>query len=139
MRSEERKNELGEVFTPPELVQEMLDQLPPESWTDPSKTFLEPSCGNGNFLVAILERLLEHGHQKEQALSRMYGVDLMLDNVQETRERLDPQFQFSELLERNIVCADALLYHYRFDGSAPYDPTKEEKQEELLNNLFDFS
>ena len=127
MRSEERKKSLGEVFTPPELVEEMLDQLPPEVWTDHTKTFLDNSCGNGNFLVAVLDRLLNTDPDPLNALSRVHGVDIMQDNVDECRERLasrmaDPSDpRVSDILTQNIVCADGLRYHYRFDGSAPYD------------------
>jgi len=142
MRSIERKKSLGEVFTPPELVKEMLDQLPQEVWQDPTKTFLDNSCGNGNFLVAVLERKIQQRHDPIQALETIYGVDIMQDNVDECRERLKQTFlQFApnskpytanettvdEILKTNIVCADALKYHYRFDGSPPYD--KEEKSQ----------
>ena len=138
MRSEERKNELGEVFTPPELVEEILDQLPSETWTDPTKTFLEPSCGNGNFLVALKERLLKHGHEERQVLERLHGVDLMQDNIDETKDRLDPDRKYRDILDLNIVCADGLKYHYRFDGT-PCDPTPEEKNEEHFNNMFEIA
>jgi len=121
MRTEKRKKELGEVFTPPELVNEILDQLPQEVWKDPTKTFLDNSCGNGNFLVAIKERLLKYGHSLENILSRIYGVDIMQDNVDECRQRLDPKNEFPKIIQKNIVCADALRYHYRFDNSHPYD------------------
>lgn len=137
MRSEERKKSLGEVFTPPELVKEMLDQLPPEVWTDTTKTFLDNSCGNGNFLVAVLERLLEKDPDPLNALSRVHGVDIMQDNVDECRQRLrdlmpDPNnSEVDRILNQNIVCADGLRYHYRFDGSAPYD-------DELNPELFTF-
>lgn len=126
MRTIERKKQLGEVFTPPALVNEMLDQLPQEVWMDNTKTFLDNSCGHGNFLVEVLKRLLEKDSNPLNALSRVYGVDIMEDNVQECRERLKalmPMFEDSvdDILERNIVCADALRYHYRFDGTPPYD------------------
>ena len=60
MRSQQRKKDLGEVFTPSELVNEMLDKLPQDVWAL-EKTFCDNSCGNGNFLVAILERLNKGG------------------------------------------------------------------------------
>ena len=119
MRSKERKDELGEVFTPPELVEKMLDNLSQDSWTDPTKTFLEPSCGNGNFLVALKERLMKHDSERN-VLQRLHGVDIMQDNIDETKDRLDPDKKYRDILDVNIVCADGLRYHYRFDGSDPY-------------------
>jgi type I restriction-modification system DNA methylase subunit len=79
-KSKARVKELGEVFTPAALVSEMLDKLPPDCWL-PEKTFLEPSCGTGNFLVQALERKLARGHPPLQALATIYGVDIMKDNV----------------------------------------------------------
>lgn len=137
MRSKERIKETGEVFTPPELVEEILNELPPEIWTDPAKTFLEPSCGNGNFLVALKARLLEAGHDELQILERLYGVDIMADNIAETKDRLDPAHKYRDILDKNIVCADGLRYHYRFDGTPPYDKTDDELYEDHFSNMFD--
>lgn len=97
----ERVRDLGEVFTPNATVQEMLDLLPEEIWElHPSPTFLEPACGDGNFLVAILDRkldriALEHSEGKLaagdnsdaaqfhalEALASIYAVDISIDNV----------------------------------------------------------
>ena len=52
-RTKERIKETGEVFTSPQLTNEMLDQLPPEMW-EPNRTFLEPAAGDGNMLIEIL-------------------------------------------------------------------------------------
>ena len=130
-RDQLRVKATGEVFTPTELVREMLGQIPIEQFTDPSKTFLDNSCGDGQFLSEVLIRKMENGSTFEQALSTTYGVDLMQDNVDLCRERLlcgstDPEL--IAIVENNIVCADALKYHYRFDGT-PCDvvETKEEK------------
>ena len=87
-KRKERRKKTAEDFTPDPLVQEMLDKLPQEVWTDPSKTFLDNSAGNGNFLVAILRRKLAAGHPPLQALSTIYGVELMPDNVEEMKDRL---------------------------------------------------
>lgn len=56
---EEEKNKFGEVFTPPALINEMLDKLPPEVWTDPNKKWLDPATGFGNFPMVVYERLME--------------------------------------------------------------------------------
>jgi hypothetical protein len=121
-REKSRVKATGEVFTPTPLVQEVLDQLPDNQFTDPSKTFLDPSCGDGQFLGEVLIRKVENGVDFETALSTIYGVDLMQDNVELCRERLlCGRDDLRHIVERNIVCADGLKYHYRFDGSPPYD------------------
>jgi len=108
----------GEVFTPTPLVQEMLDQLPLEVFTDPEKTFLDNSCGDGQFLSEVLIKKMEYGSTFEQALSTIYGVDLMPDNVQLCRDRLlCGQEHLRHIVEKNIVCHDALAYDYSFNGT----------------------
>ncbi|NJO62666.1 MAG: N-6 DNA methylase [Richelia sp. RM2_1_2] len=93
MKTITRKKELGEVFTPPELVEEILDKLPPDIWLDPTKTFIDPSgCGNGNFLIGVKNRLLKHNHTQNNILPRIFGVDIMEDNCVETILRLHFDF-----------------------------------------------
>lgn len=117
-RSNQRVKATGEVFTPTLLVQEMLDQLPLEVFTDPSKTFLDNSCGDGQFLGEVLIRKMENGSTFKQALSTVYGVDLMQDNVNECRRRLlCGQTNLAHIVQTNIVCHDALTYDYSFNGT----------------------
>jgi hypothetical protein len=128
-KSKARVKELGEVFTPPALVTEMLSKLPAGSW-EHATTFLEPSCGNGNFLVQILESKLAAGATPLQALSTIYAVDIMEDNADESRARLLARVHpllddwgkatANWIVWCNIVCgntltatADALFYSTR--------------------------
>ena len=139
MRSEKRKKELGEVFTPADLVNKMLDRMNIDSWSDPTDNFLDPTCGNGNFLVEAMKRYLPY-HSEEHILENMlFGADIMEDNVRETIERLwgpgeitstrDKKkikkekmsapglikiFYHNGKLVRNIVQADGLKYNYSF-------------------------
>lgn len=99
VRSKERVAAHGEVFTPPELVEAMLDLVRAESERIDSR-FLEPACGSGNFLVPVLVRKLtvvqaryggsdfERAHQALLALMSLYGIELLEDNVRECRENL---------------------------------------------------
>lgn len=106
----------GEVFTPTPLVQEILDKLPLDKFTDPSKTFLDNSCGDGQFLGEVLIRKMENGSTFEEALSTIYGVDLMIDNVDLCRERLlCGQEDLRHIVEKNIQCRDALKFGYNFE------------------------
>lgn len=151
-RSKERVKQTGEVFTPLELVDEILDQLPGDQFTDPSKTFLDPACGDGNFLVQVIRYKIHNGSTVQQALETTYGVELMADNVRHCKERLlaladdhddeifgmkEAKKKYGTIVDNNIVCADTLRYHYRFDGSPPYDKTKEEKDQEIFTSLFE--
>jgi hypothetical protein len=135
-----RVKSTGEVFTPTRTVQRILAKIPIDQFIDPAKIFLDNSCGDGQFLGEVLIRKMENGSTFEQALSTTYGVDLMQDNVDLCRERLlCGQEHLRHIVEQNIVCADGLRYHYRFDGSYPYDKTPDEEFEQHVSNLFSFA
>ena len=123
-RDKLRIKETAEVFTPTKLVQRRLDRMEERdstSFSDPTITFLDNSCGDGQFLSEVVIRKMERSNcTLEQALSTTYGVELMEDNVKLCKERLagpNPTQEILDILDKNIVCADALTYHYRFDGT----------------------
>jgi len=117
-RDRARVKATGEVFTPTPLVQEILDTLDPTLFINPTKTFIDPTCGDGQFLGEVLIRKIENGIDFETALSTIYGVDLMEDNVELCRERLlCGREDLRHIVERNIVCHDALTYDYSFNGT----------------------
>jgi type I restriction-modification system DNA methylase subunit len=133
-RTQARIKATGEVFTPTSLVDEVLNKLPIDQFTDPTKTFLDNSCGDGQFLGEVLIRKMENGSTFEQALQTIYGVDLMRDNVDLCRERLlCGRTDLAHIVKRNIVCHDALTYDYSFNGT-------DLNQEDLSwDDLFEFS
>ncbi|MCA9834613.1 MAG: hypothetical protein KC435_11750 [Thermomicrobiales bacterium] len=101
MKSRHRVKAYGEVFTPRHLVNQMLDLVRPDLETGPQfvdKTFFEPAAGDGNFLVAILERKLAAIQRRYQpefwpteslfALASIYGVELLEDNFETAQELL---------------------------------------------------
>ncbi|SDA61050.1 hypothetical protein SAMN02910343_01584 [Dialister histaminiformans] len=104
IKSSERVRTLGEVFTPRRIVELMLDQ--PEitaKINDLSATFLEPSAGEGAFLVEILRRKMdvalhrshsvqEYGDNALIALSSLYGIEFMEDNVEMLVMNMNEQF-----------------------------------------------
>lgn len=141
MKSRQRVADHGEVFTTSWMVQDMLDLVKDESERIDSR-FLEPACGSGNFLMAVLKRKLftvdsKYGKsefEKRQhalfALMCIYGIELLGDNVEECRENLleiyssylelkteDIWYRAAkEVLKVNIVQGDALTLR-RVDGS----------------------
>lgn len=99
-KSRQRIREQGEVFTQRREVDAILD-LMPDAFEEIDTRFLEPSAGNGNFLVAILERKIaliseaKHGHSRNwyqysliRCLASIYSVDIDEENVLEARKRL---------------------------------------------------
>lgn len=108
-RSDERIKETQEVFTPQDLVESMIDDIPVETLRDPNSTFIDNSAGSGNFLVGLKNRLLQY-HTEEHILNYMlYAVEMMEDNHKELCVRLGVSVDHP-----HYVCADALEYDYSF-------------------------
>ena len=118
-----RRKQTAEVFTPTPLVNEMLKKIPKKVLMDKTKTFLDNSCGNGQFLVQILKMKLGLKHTPEEALSTIFGVDLMEDNINECRMRMiNVLKEHTEvtnkhlcILIKNTVCYNGLEYDYEFN------------------------
>ena len=124
-RSKDRIKKTAEIFTPLELVDEMLSKLPKEVWKDHSKTFLDNSAGDGNFIVRVIAWKLQHGSSIKQALETTYAVELMADNVAHMKERIyqliddydqgvygiaHARKKYSKIVDYNIVCSDAFKW-----------------------------
>ena len=137
IKSRQRVADHGEVFTNPREVNAMLDLVRDESFRLDSR-FLEPACGDGNFLIEILRRKLsllqdiksptDWEFQSLIAVGSCYGIDILPDNAEACRTRLEEyvlsQHPASErlpvdspyllslryMLQKNIVCGDALTY-----------------------------
>jgi hypothetical protein len=133
IKSKQRVADHGEVFTPPELVEAMLDLVKDETERIDSR-FLEPACGSGNFLVRILQRKLdvvvekygksdfENRQYSLLAVMSIYGIELLSDNIVECRQnvleiltahlKLDDEDTLlnaaSYVLSQNLVHGDAM-------------------------------
>ena len=108
-RSDERIKETQEVFTPKELVERMIDDIPLSTLQDPNSTFIDNSAGCGNFIVALKDRLCLY-HSEEHVINNMlYAVELMEDNHKELCQRLGIPTSHP-----HYVCHDALTYDYSF-------------------------
>ena len=101
VKSKERVQKHGEVFTPVWVVKDMLNLLPKDCWS-PEKTFLEPACGEGAFLIEIYKRKLQNIKAKLQddlewqvaiATSSIYGIELLEDNTNHCKQNLNPTFR----------------------------------------------
>ena len=108
-RSDDRIKETGEVFTPMELCHQMVSEIPESTLQDPSSTFLDPSAGSGNFLLALQTELSKYHELSHINDNMLYGVELMEDNHREMCDRLG-----IDITHPHVVCKDALLYDYSF-------------------------
>ena len=145
VKSRQRVADHGEVFTAEREVRAMCDLVKSETERIESR-FLEPACGNGNFLAEVLRRKLavvksrygknpsDYERYSVLAVTSIYGVDILADNAQECRERLfalwneeytavvksaaNPQCREAVryILQKNILCGDALTMK-QSDGS----------------------
>ena len=133
VKSKQRVADHGEVFTPSWMVEDMLDLVKDESERIDSR-FLEPACGDGNFLVQVLRRKLaavelkysQSDFERRQyallALMCIYGIELLPDNIVECRAHLlkifadylslapaDDLYRAGfHVLSQNLVYGDAL-------------------------------
>lgn len=137
VKSKQRARDHGEVYTHEREVKAMVDLVADQA-ANPEKTFLEPACGNGNFLAEILRRKLaavvrkhkriQHDYERTALLAAgsIYGIELLPDNVAECVERLYAIFAeryqaafpktfkpeclraARHILSQNILCGDAL-------------------------------
>lgn len=140
VKSQSRIDSFGEVFTPDNVVKDMLDIPGLKEYTyDIGKTFFEPSCGTGNFLIEVARRKVEAALKSEKerkyaALkisTSLYGIDIQYDNVNECIRRLASEISrllledendvldaVKHILKKNIICGDCLTgtaYRRRID------------------------
>ena len=108
-RSDERIVITQEVFTPMELCDVMVNEIPLDILKNPESKFLENSAGSGNFVVALLNRLKEYHSEKHILNNMLYAVELMEDNHKEMCDRLGVSIDHP-----HYVCHDALTYDYSF-------------------------
>ena len=107
IKSKARVAEHGEVYTPEHIVKDIMNMDGLKEMTyELDKTVLEPACGNGNFLVEIIARKLETASKEEdvklavfKAYSTVYGIDILGDNVRESRARM-----LAKILDNDIIC-----------------------------------
>ena len=111
--SQTKSNELGEVFTPPELINEMLNQLPREIWEDKDKTWFDPCAGKGNFPILIIKRLFvhlqEHIVDEEERLKHIIENQLYMAEYQrESAEFIDLILSFGGRYKVTLYVGDTL-------------------------------
>jgi hypothetical protein len=111
-RTQDRIDNTGEVFTPSVLVNEMLAEIPVETLKNPNFKFLDLCAGSGNFIVRLKELLCLY-HSEEHVLNHMlYAIEYQEDNHKELCDLLGVSVNHD-----HYVKADALTYHYKFDGT----------------------
>lgn len=147
IKSKKRVKDHGEVFTPNWMVQKMLNSSGiKEACEDISATFLEPAAGDGNFLVAILERKLKMVSEKYSenlnqfenyslfALSTIYGVELLDDNVKECVMRLIETYM---TIYKEVLIKFSGKFHKNIEESARIIIKNNIQQGNFLTRLTD--
>ena len=117
----ERVRKFGEVFTPEWVVEDMCDMLEAESpgCFEPGRTFLEPACGDGAFILEILRRKFERCRCRRDytvALESVYGFEIQADNVERCIGNVvalcgayfRPTLAEMEIIEDHIIQCDGL-------------------------------
>jgi hypothetical protein len=109
VRSDERIDATGEVFTPVELCAQMVSEIPESVLKNKNSTFLDNSAGSGNFLVALQTELLKYHELSHINDNMLYAVEFMEDNHAELCKNLGVSVDHP-----HYVCHDALTYDYSF-------------------------
>ena len=146
-RDQNRIKANAEIFTPNKTVMLMINKESNEFWEDTTKTIIDPTCGDGQFLGHALIRKLEAIKKKTNAepteedfkiaLGTIYGVDIMTDNVLETRNRLlCGREHLRPIVVNNIREADALIYDFEFDGAWEKEQDRIKAETAEVNSLF---
>ena len=112
VRSDERIDSTGEVFTPAELCAEMVSEIPKSILKNDKSTFLDNSAGSGNFLLALQTELLKYHSLSHINDNMLYAVELMQDNHEEMCKKVGVS-----TTHPHFVCANALEYDYSFGKS----------------------
>jgi len=109
VRSDDRIDQTGEVFTPAELCASMVSEIPECILKNPRSTFLDNSAGSGNFLLALQIELLKYHDLTHINDNMLFAVEFMEDNHAELCKRVGVSVDHP-----HYVCADALEYDYSF-------------------------
>lgn len=109
----DKSDKLGEVFTPNELIKEMLSKLPRDVWEDKTKTFFDPCAGKGNFPIYIVKKLFvhlqEHIVDEKERLKHIVENQLFMAEYQrESAEFIAKAFTFGLGFKVNLYCGDTL-------------------------------
>ena len=118
IKSKDRVQKHGEVFTAEREVKAMCDLLPPEMF-ETEKTFLEPACGEGVFIIEILKRKFANCKKRKDytiALQSIYGMELQADNVDICIKNIidlcnkyfNPTKEEIQIINDHIIQADSL-------------------------------
>ena len=105
----------GEVFTPFYLIDEMLNLIPDAVWADPEYIFIEPTSGNGQFLLKILDKRIKHGIDIETALNTMIGMEKNEELVIISHARIfemigeDNTKLYESIVKNNIILVEDSL------------------------------
>ena len=118
----------GEVFTPSELVREMLDKIPSDVWENPESKFLDPCMGKGTFIIEIVKRLIDiYGYSKEDAISRVYGYDTCVKYVNHLKRG-----GFVNIFHKDFLNEELNMKFDVVVGNPPY----QEKNTATGNNIY---
>jgi type I restriction-modification system DNA methylase subunit len=133
--SKDKSNKHGEVFTPNELIYEMISKLPRDIWEDPSKTFLDPCSGKGNFPIYIVKKLFvhlqEHIVDEEERLKHIVEKQLFMAEFQrESAEFIATAFTFGKGYKVNLYVGDTLQMPEDF-----FDLSWEERREKYPDKV----
>lgn len=134
-----KHSELGEVYTPPKIIQSMIDELKneincnEEDFKSKTHTWLEPGFGDGRILYRLKEILLSYGHSEENVLNRLYGIEINPESCKKGILKLYGEGELTEITNQhskvrrwrhskwgdvnNLVCSNLFDYEHNFGNT----------------------
>lgn len=133
--SKEKSDKHGEVFTPNELIYEMISKLPREIWEDKTKTFFDPCAGKGNFPIYLVKKLFIHLQDaiadEEERLKHIIENQIYMAEFQrESAEFIATAFTFGKGYKVNLYVGDTLQMPEDF-----FDLSWEERRKKYPDNV----
>jgi hypothetical protein len=132
--SKEKSKIFAEVFTPTELIIEMLSSLPKELWKDPTKTFFDPCSGKGNFPAVVITKLMGSLKKEIPDTNKRYkhiieNMIYMAEFQRESAEFINELFSMDGEYKVNLYIGDTLIMPDDF-----FDLTFEERKIKYSEN-----
>ena len=130
---EQKQKDLGQVWTPYSVIEQMMNKIDDSIWNDETKTNLDPTMGAGNIIIAMLyRRIVEHKQNPINALKNVYGVELEPATLEYAKKRIKAFMKHftnedvSKIINHNFVCSDIFKWDIE-----KWKPKKTEREANL--------
>lgn len=98
----------GSIYTPLHIVEKMMAKVEDKFWSDPTKTFCDPTCGTGAIIIPMLDNRVKHGIDPTVALKTMYGNELLKESYDILMKNLEDWASVHGVTDTSWIIANIL-------------------------------